>query len=71
MGNDMNEPDEWMENARPVHRVTLDAFYMDNTEVTVGQFKQFVQQSGYPYKENWEIVARHSSFDDHSMTCVN
>ena len=30
-------------NALPVHTVELDAFYMDMREVTVGQFKKFVQ----------------------------
>ena len=30
----------------PVHTVELDVFYMDVHEVTVGQFKQFVEQSG-------------------------
>jgi formylglycine-generating enzyme required for sulfatase activity len=29
-----------------VHTVELDVFYMDVHEVTVGQFKQFVEQSG-------------------------
>jgi len=60
-----------MENARPVHKMELDAFYMGLMEIKARQFKQFVQQSGYPYKGNWAIVARYSSFDDHSMTCVN
>ncbi|MDP6751651.1 MAG: hypothetical protein QGH37_32455 [Candidatus Poribacteria bacterium] len=54
-----------------MHKMELDAFYMGLMEIKAGQFKQFVQQSGYPYKGNWAIVARHSSFDDHSMTCVN
>ena len=31
----------------PVHIVQLDAFYMDVREVTVGQFREFVNQSGY------------------------
>lgn len=41
MGDSKNEPEEWMEVATPVHRVVLDAFYMDIHEVTVGQFKSF------------------------------
>ena len=49
MGDAMNEPEDWMKKSRPVHTVELDGFYMDVTEVTVGQFKQFVDQSGYSY----------------------
>ena len=45
MGDSKNEPEDWMKPARPVHRVELDAFYMDAYEVTVGQFKQFVEDS--------------------------
>ena len=33
--------------------VELDAFYMDLHEVTVGQFKQFIADSGYTY--NWWV----------------
>jgi formylglycine-generating enzyme required for sulfatase activity len=35
-------PDE-----RPQHRVYLDAFWMDRTEVTVSMFRTFVQDTGY------------------------
>ena len=31
----------------PVHTVRLDSFYMDKTEVTVGQFKVFLADSDY------------------------
>ena len=34
---------------RPVHRVELDSFYTDKHQVTVGQFRQFINQSGYDY----------------------
>ena len=33
----------------PMHRVELNAFYMDVREVTVGKFKRFVEESGYAY----------------------
>jgi len=56
---------------RPVHRVELDAFYMDVNEVTVGQFKQFVNQSGYAYVGNWNHVAEYSPGDDYPMVYVN
>ena len=29
-------------------------FYMDTTEVTVGQFKKFVEESGYSYGWDWK-----------------
>ena len=43
----------------PVHTVELDAFYMDVREVTVGQFREFVNQSGYKYDGNWDSVAKY------------
>jgi serine/threonine-protein kinase len=36
------EPDE-----KPQHRVRLDAFWVDRTEVTVAMFRSFVQATGY------------------------
>jgi len=32
---------------RPVHRVKLSAFWIDKTEVTVREFRQFVKETGY------------------------
>jgi len=45
------EPDE-----QPVHSVTLSDFYMGKTEVTVGQFRQFVEATGFQTdaeKQGW------------------
>lgn len=42
MGSDGGEPDE-----QPVHEVLLDGFWMDQTEVTNRQFKEFVDATGY------------------------
>ena len=39
--------DKDMDDARPVHRVYVDGFYMDATEVTNAQFAQFVKATGY------------------------
>jgi len=36
-----------MADARPVHRVYVNGFWMDATEVTNEQFEQFVQATGY------------------------
>jgi len=38
---------ENMNDARPVHRVYVDGFYMDETEVTNAQFEKFVAATGY------------------------
>ena len=61
---------------RPVHTVELDAFYMDIHEVTVGQFREFVNQSGYSYSyDRWGKVAEHgdkySPGDDYPMIYVD
>jgi len=74
MGDSKNEPEDWMKRSRPVHRVELDAFYMDVREVTVGQFRAFVNQSGYQWGDlfaNWDKVAKYSPGDDYPMVYVN
>ena len=67
MGDHSNEG---YSNERPVHRVELDAFYMDVNEVTVGQFREFVNQSGDSYNK-WNDVARYSPGDDYPMIYVS
>ena len=66
MGDSKNEPEEWMAHTRPLHTVTLDAFYMDIHEVTVGQFNHFVTQTGYNYKW-WDDVAELPPADGHPI----
>ena len=44
---------------------------MDKTEVTVGQFNQFVTESGYSWAGDWDDVATYSPTDDHPMIYVN
>ena len=36
-----------MADARPIHRVSVDGFWMDQFEVTNDQFAAFVQATGY------------------------
>jgi len=36
-----------MRDARPIHRVHVDGFWMDRTEVTNAQFREFVDATGY------------------------
>ncbi len=42
MGSDEFYPEE-----RPVHRVSVDGFWMDLCPVTVGEFRRFVKATGY------------------------
>ena len=44
MGDIQGGGREW---EKPVHRVSIDAFLLGQTEVTVGQFRAFVKASGY------------------------
>jgi formylglycine-generating enzyme required for sulfatase activity len=44
---DMGSDDPAFIDARPVHRVTLDGFWMDKTTVTNDQFAAFVKATGY------------------------
>jgi formylglycine-generating enzyme required for sulfatase activity len=43
----MGSDEEMFTDARPVHRVALDGFWMDKTEVTNAQFAKFVDATGY------------------------
>ena len=47
---------------RPVHTVFVNSFYIDIYEVTVGQYKQFVQQTGYKQPE-WGKVTLYAPTD--------
>ena len=58
-------------NEKSVHKVQLDAFYMDVHEVTVGQFREFVNQSGYEYGGDWNDIAEVSPRDEYPMVLVN
>ena len=58
-----------MENSLPVHMVKLDAFYIDIYEVTIGQFKEFVNQTRYNFNR-WNDVADFSATDAHPIVYV-
>lgn len=55
--NEQASPDEY-----PKHTVSIDAFYMDITEVTNAQFKKFVDATGYittaEQKPDWEELKK-------------
>ena len=56
---EMGDHFDGMRSALPVHMVT------------VGQFKEFVNQSGYNYGGNWDTVAKQSPGDEYPMIYVN
>ena len=71
MGDAMNETEAWMQRSRPVHPVRLDGFYIDKTEVTVGQFKAFLADSSYNWTGSWDDVDQYSPGDDYPMIYVD
>ena len=61
MGSGDGEADE-----KPIHTVDLDAFWIDQTEVTNGMFSEFVQETDYQTdaeKAGWSYVFNGSSWD--------
>lgn len=44
------------EYLKPVHRVYLDAFYMDKYEVTVGQYAKFLEATSLDAPIEWNIM---------------
>ncbi|MCZ6679468.1 MAG: formylglycine-generating enzyme family protein [Candidatus Poribacteria bacterium] len=65
MGSGAGAPDE-----QPVHAVYLDVFYIDRHEVTVGQYRQFVNATEHP-PPDWGEVARYSETDQHPIVFVS
>lgn len=64
MGSNKFQTDE-----RPVHTVFVDAFYMDIHEVTVGEYKKFVEATGHrPLRS---VVSKYSPTDKHPAVCLS
>jgi iron(II)-dependent oxidoreductase len=49
MGATDGDPDE-----KPVHEVYVDSFYIDVQEVTIGQYKKFMDETGHPKPSYWQ-----------------
>jgi formylglycine-generating enzyme required for sulfatase activity len=49
MGSADGDPDE-----QPVHEVSLDSFYIDEHEVTIGQYKKFMSETGHAKPDYWQ-----------------
>jgi len=56
-------------DTKPVHKVYLDAFYMDKYEVTMAQYKRFVKATGREPLPDW--VSRFSPTDQHPVVGVS
>jgi formylglycine-generating enzyme required for sulfatase activity len=41
-------------NEKPVHEVCIDDFYMGKYEVTVGEFRKFIKETGYRTEAEWQ-----------------
>ena len=70
MGDSKNEPEPRMRDARPVHQVELDAFYMDTYEVSGVQYKKFLTETGHR-QPDWNTVHEYSPSDEHPIVFVS
>ncbi len=61
---------EGEQSEQPVHEVELDAFYMDMHEITVGQYRGFIEATGYQ-SLNWKKILDVSPTDNHPMVHVS
>jgi len=51
MGSEEGDEDE-----RPIHKVYVDAFYIDTAEVTCARYECFLKETGYPPHQMWTPV---------------
>ena len=63
----------WISSYTKYGDPNFEPFYMDTTEVTVGQFKKFLKSSDYEPKKpiNWEKLYEYSPTDEHPMIYVS
>ena len=59
MGSDDSESNQ---DESPIHRVKINSFWMDETEVTNSQFREFITASGYittaEIKPDWDELKK-------------
>lgn len=46
--------EHWFEDEQPIHKVWIDAFYIDKHEVTYRQFTKFIEATSYKSEGQWE-----------------
>ncbi|MEK7773954.1 MAG: formylglycine-generating enzyme family protein [Deltaproteobacteria bacterium] len=61
----------WFSNERPAHKVSLDDYYMDKTEVTNRGYKEFTDATKYKLPPNWENGTYPVTMDEHPVTHVD
>jgi len=49
MGTEDGDPDE-----APIHEVYVDSFYIDIQEVTIAQYKKFIEATGHKKPDYWQ-----------------
>lgn len=67
----MGNPNQPRNSDNFLHTVEIDSFYMDKYEVTVGQYKQFIEETGYEFTMSlWEKYFI-SPTDNHPVVSIN
>ena len=56
--------------AEPVHVVSLDAFYIDKYEVTLGEYKHFLMETGHRSLPRW-VTEKYALSDEHPVVGVS
>jgi sulfatase modifying factor 1 len=68
MGSRPSE-EERFDSEGPVHKVYLDAYYIAEKEVTVGQWKRFVQDTAYNW-DKWSLLNTYAPGDNYPIVFV-
>ena len=55
--------------AEPIHLVTLDAFYIDKYEVTLGEYNHFLMETGHRPLPQW--ISKYAPTDNHPVVGVS
>jgi len=53
----------------PVHQVNLDAYYIGEKEVTVGQWRKFIEDTSYHW-DKWSLLKEYAPGDDYPIVFV-
>ena len=61
---------EGEQSEQPIHEVELDTFYVDIHEITVGQYKTFIETTGHQ-PPNWKKVLEVSPTESHPIVHVS